>query len=122
MQYDNTATGDLIPLVLPHLPEPREFRHERVLSPDAPRTALRDAETYLDGYEHKGITVRFDGPQPTRILHNGPPDLLVEGLEPADLRYGCLGRWESLLEDDCSVSRVWISTRLASKLDESPEI
>lgn len=118
MKYDNTAAGAVTTLVLPHLPDPRSFEHERVLLPDAPRTALRDAERFLEGYEYAGLTVRLDGPQPTRIVHNGPPELPVEGLEPAGLRYGPLDSWGSLLEADCSPSRVWISGPLASDLDE----
>lgn len=118
MTDESTATGQLARLSLQHLPDPRSFDHERIVQPDAPRTALRDAERYLNGYEHRAITVRLDSPQRTRILHNGPADLPVEGLQPARLRYGLLGTWESLTEDDCSVSRVWISSRLAADLDE----
>lgn len=120
MKYDNTATGDLIAFVLQHLPDPREFEHERILLPDAPRTALRDAERFLDGYEYSGVTVQTDGPQPARILYSGPPELPVEGLEPAGLRYGLLGTWESLTEDDCTPGRIWISGPLAADLDEYP--
>lgn len=110
------ATGALAHLALTHLPDPSGFDHERILLPDAPRAALADVEAELDEHRVKALTVRTDGPQPVRIVHDGPPRLYYEDiLEPSGLRYGTLSSWDDF-GDFCTPNRLWISDKLSKTL------